>query len=351
MADGAQLNPSHLPSRLPLLSSQTVLAYGPLPDGLAIWIYDDRGVSAKWIPRTSPDAEELATRFYELSSDPRSDLNPLRRDGRALYDLLIAPVEQRLDPRRTLVIEAEGWVARLPFEVLLDANNRYLIERGPIVHSQGLYSDELLRDGDRISADSPALVVASTAAPQGFVPPIGVREQAETVAHSFHHSRVLMGKDVNRGTVARELQTAAVFNFSGHSLVTPNNPGLMMEDLDPLTGSPQLLDANSVRRLKMPALQLAVLSACSTADTSAGDSSGFNSVADALLRAGVPHVVASRWAVDAVETRGFVENFYRNLLSGISVSESVRLTSRRMLANPRTAHPYYWSAFAAYGRQ
>jgi CHAT domain-containing protein len=54
--------------------------------------------------------------------------------------------------------------------------------------------------------------------------------------------------------------------------------------------------------------------------------------------------------VDSVQTRGFVEDFYRNLLSGTSFSASTRLTARKMLANPQTAHPYYWSAFAAYGR-
>jgi len=124
-----------------------------------------------------------------------------------------------------------------------------------------------------------------------------------------------------------------------------------MEDIDPRTENPRLLDADSLRASSMPNLQLAVLSACSTAVASAGDSSGFDSIADTLLRSGVPHVVASRWAVDAVETREFVEDFYRNLLSGVPVSEAVRLTSRRMLSNPRTAHPYYWSAFAAYGRQ
>jgi CHAT domain-containing protein len=94
---------------------------------------------------------------------------------------------------------------------------------------------------------------------------------------------------------------------------------------------------------------LAVLSACSTASGDGG-SSGFNSVTDALLRAGVPHVIASRWAVDSVETRGFVEDFYKNALSGQTVSGAIRLTSRKMLGNPRTAHPYYWSAFSAYGR-
>jgi CHAT domain-containing protein len=54
--------------------------------------------------------------------------------------------------------------------------------------------------------------------------------------------------------------------------------------------------------------------------------------------------------VDSVETRAFVEDFYRNALSGQLVSDAIRLTSRKMLATPGTSHPYYWSAFAAFGR-
>ena len=123
----------------------------------------------------------------------------------------------------------------------------------------------------------------------------------------------------------------------------------MLEDGDGQATAPRLMDAAGVRQLRLQGLQLAVLSACSTASGSGG-SSGFNSVTEALLRAGVPHVVASRWAVDSTETRGFVEDFYHNALSGQTVSDAIRLTSRKMLANPRTAHPYYWSAFLAYGR-
>ena len=146
------------------------------------------------------------------------------------------------------------------------------------------------------------------------------------------------------------LQKAAIFHFAGHSLATLERTGLMLEDKDPQTGRSRLLDAEALRSFRSRDLQLAVLSACSTGEASAGDSSGFSSIAETLLRIGVPHVVASRWAVDSVQTRGFVEDFYRNLLSGMSVSEATRVTARKMLADPQTAHPYYWSAFAAYGR-
>jgi CHAT domain-containing protein/tetratricopeptide (TPR) repeat protein len=344
-------DPSRLPSHLPLLAIETVLAYAALPDGLAIWVYDDRGINVRWIPKPNDGLQELAGRFHDLSSDPKSELSALRRDARSLYGLLIAPVEQHLAPGRTLVIEAEGWLAGVPFEALLDSNDHYLVEHAPMVHSLGQDSQARLRSDTAISADLPALVVGSTASSpaDGLIPLPDVAAEADAVASGFHSVRVLKGGEATLSAVRSGLPGAAVFHFAGHSLATPERTGLMLEAGDGQASAPRMLDAAAVRQLRLKGLQLAVLSACSTASGSGG-SSGFNSVTGALLRAGVPHVVASRWAVDSAETRGFVEDFYHNAQSGQTVSDAIRLTSRKMLANPRTSHPYYWSAFAAYGR-
>jgi CHAT domain-containing protein len=326
-----------------------VVAYGALPDGLAIWIYDDRGVNAQWIPQASGDLPEMASRFYELSADPRSERSALQRDARSLYRALIAPVEQRLVPGRTLVIEAAGWPERVPFEALLDSSGRYLIERAPIVHSLGQYSDAQMHGEIPISPDLRALVVGSTASSQGLIPLPDVAAEADTVAAGFRSPRVLKGPDATLSGVNKELPAAAVFHFTGHSLAAPRGAGLMLEAVGARQGTPVLLGADILRHLDLRNMQLAVLSTCSTESGSDG-SRGFNSVAKALQRSGVPHVVASRWAVDSVETKGFVEDFYHHALSGQPVSDALRQTARDMLANPRTAHPYYWSAFSAYGR-
>ena len=347
-------DPSRLPARLPLLSNQTVLAFGVLPDGLVIWVYDDRGVSAKWIPKSPSELQkmqDLAANFHAECSDPNSELSALRRDARSLYKALIAPVEQHLAPGRTLVIEADGWFARVPFEALLDSDDRYLIERAPIVHSLGQDSEARLRGDAGISPDLPVLVVGSTAssAADGLIPLPDVAAEADTVASGFHSAHVLKGGEATLSAIRIALPGASVFHFAGHSLATPERTGLLLEGGDGQANAARLIDATVVRQLHPQSLQLAMLSACSTASGSGG-SSGFDSVTDALLRTGVPHVVASRWAVDSAETRGFVKEFYRNALSGQTVSDAIRTTSRKMLSNPRTAHPYYWSAFAAYGR-
>jgi CHAT domain-containing protein len=352
-------SPSQLASRLPLLSHETVLIYATLPDGLAIWVFDDRGVYAEWIAKPTDELKELASRFYDLASDPKSDLNALRRDGRSLYTELILPVEKQLIPGRTLVIEADGWLARVPFEALVDAQNHYLIERWPVVHSLGQDFEARLRndngndsnDAGPISARMPLLVVASGASSQeqGLPPLTGVAEEADAVASGFHSPRVLKGSEATLRAVKEDLPSAAVFHFAGHSLVTPDRSGLLLENANAVsrTETPSLLDAAAVRKLNVGNMELAFLSACNT-ESGAGSSGGFNSITEALLRAGVPHVVASRWEV--METRAFIDNFYRSALSGQLVSESIRGASRNMLADPRTAHPYYWSAFATYGR-
>jgi CHAT domain-containing protein/cytochrome c-type biogenesis protein CcmH/NrfG len=342
-------DPSQLPARLPLLSNQTVLAYGVLPDGLAIWAYDNRGVSAKWIPKSSRELQELADNFYAECSEPGSDLSALHRDSRTLYSLLIGPIEQRLDPRRTLVIETEGFLARLPFEALLDSSGQYLIARGPIVHSPGPYAEARMHPDAAITPDMPALVVgiaASSPDADLFVVP-NVPVGADAVASGFHSPRVLKGPEATLGAVRSALPAAAVFHFAGHAITTSNHTGLMLEGRD--AGAPVVLDANVLRKLNLQNMQLAVLAACST-DSGEGGSRGFDSVAEALQISGVPHVVASRWTVDSVEANAFANYFYLSLFSGQPVSNATRLTSQKMLLNPRTAHPYYWAAFAAYGR-
>ena len=348
-------DPTWRPARLPLLPTQTVVAYGLLPDGLAIWVYDNRGLNAKWIAQSTQELQDLAANFYAQCSDPSSEPGALRRNGQALYSRLIAPVEQmsepRVDPQRTLVIETEGFLAGFPFEALVDASGHYLIERGPIVHSPGPYAEARMHSDRAISPASPALVVGSAASlsDAGLFPDPNVGDGADAVAKNFRFPRVLRGGEVTLAGIRNALPAAAVFHFAGHALTTSNDKGLLIEGRNTQTGAPVLLDANVVRNLNLQSMQLAFLAACST-ESGEGGSRGTESVAEALQNSGVPHVVASRWAVDSVGANAFVDSFYRALLSGRAVAEATRLTSQTMMLSPRTSHPYFWSAFAAYGR-
>jgi CHAT domain-containing protein/cytochrome c-type biogenesis protein CcmH/NrfG len=378
--DGAQASrrptssfpdPNRLGARLPLLVNETVLAYGVLPDGLAIWVYDNRGVSAAWIPKSSQDLQDLASAFYAKCAQPDSDASAVRRDGEKLYSLLIAPIEQRLDSKRTLVIEAEGFLARLPFEALVDPNGHYLVQRGSIVHSPGPYAEARMHAEATITRDSPALIVGSDASSPDaglFVIP-DIAAGADAIARDFHASSELKGSEATLAAVTKGLSEATVFHYAGHATDNFRHTGLLLQNGRASTSGPKtarksarssahsgtsssapvFLDAKAVRSLDLQKMQLALLAACST-DAGVGGSRGLDSVAQALQTSGVPHVVASRWTVDSVEARVFASGFYTAVFAGEPVSGATRMMSQRMMSNPQTAHPFYWAAFAAYGR-
>jgi CHAT domain-containing protein/cytochrome c-type biogenesis protein CcmH/NrfG len=337
--------PHEVATLLPALLHETFVSYALLPRGLAIWSYDDRGVSAHWIEGNPGDIEARVNRFRNLCADPKSEIVDLQRNAHALYDLLANPIEQHLSSDRTLVIELDDGLAGLPFDALLDAQNHYLSDHGPIVSSLGIYFRLDGRAHVPITADLPALVAAVPASKTNInlsmtLLPDTISE-GEIVAHGFSAAHLLAGNDATAEAVLSQLPEVSVFHFAGHAISSSQQSGLLLSDA--------LLSASSLEKISLSRMQLAVFSACGTQGGSAGIVTDDDSLVRTFLRAGVPHVVASRWSVDSIATRQFMELFYRALLTGNTVAESIHIAQYGLRSRPGMAHPYYWSAFAAFG--
>jgi len=337
--------PHEVTTQLPGFTGETMVSYAVLPHGLATWVYDNRGVFGYWAEGKPDDIEATAKRFRNLCSDPTSDNLDLIRAARALYDRLAAPIDQHLSSDRTLVIELDEGLSGLPFDALLDAHNHYLGERGPIVSSLGIYFRPDSRQFAPITANSIALVAAVPAPSAKIEPPAlplpDAESEGEVVARDFNSARLLTGNAATVDAILSQLPEASVFHFAGHAITSTEQSGLLLSDA--------VLSASSLRRIPLPRMQLAVLSACDTQDGSTAGTYDANSLVRIFLRAGVPHVVASRWDVDSVATRQFMTLFYRALLNGSSVAQSTHDAQSGLRSLPGMAHPYYWSAFTAFG--
>lgn len=97
-------------------------------------------------------------------------------------------------------------------------------------------------------------------------------------------------------------------------------------------------------------MDLVVLSACDTGKGSSGASTDYDSLVRAFVRGGAMHVVASRWRIDSAATNSFMNVFYKALLAGKSVPESVQDAAHALRTRRETSHPYYWAAFRAFGQ-
>ena len=331
--------------RIPSLTKETVVAYAALPRGLAVWVYDDRGISSSWIEGDPKNIRALVQRFRELCSDSSSEQSDVERNARSLYRILFSAIEQHISYDRVLVIDADDQLAEIPFEALIDTQGRYLGDRVAIVASTGLYYRSNPRTVASIVQGSTAMIAAvpsSSAAMELPVTPLpDALAEGDAVARDFPNAHFLRSGEATASAVSAGLPNAELFHFAGHAMASSRHSGLLLSD--------SFLNAAALRKIPLSRLRLAVLSACDTQDGSAGGVGDADGLVRVFLAAGVPNVVASRWSVDSAATRQFMELFYRELLNGHSVADAIRQAQAGLRSRNGMTHPYYWAAFSTFG--
>lgn len=339
------------------LRRETFLVYADLPGGMSVWIFDDRGIEGYRLPVRAAEIARVARRFVRRCADFKSSEVEIRRDGRQLYDWLIAPVAHRLDPSRTLAVEPDRVIASIPIQALVDPDNRYLGERFATVSANGL-ADYL--DRVRAAPVTPrarALVVASPALGPAITrafPPLmqASREGAATVRR-FEHVDSIQGAEATLSALERLRPQAEVLHFAGHGFSHAGNGGLLLAPADASSSSSSgtdILDGNRLTGQDWSRCRLAVLSACSSG---AGEAGPVNpeSLVRRLLWAGTARVVASRWNADAETSLRFMDSFYAAALSGTDIAHSLEIAANRIREGEEstTKHPYFWAGFQAFG--
>lgn len=180
------------------------------------------------------------------------------------------------------------------------------------------------------------------------------------------------GTEVLTGTAFSDDQILAksdisdyrILHFATHGLVTaprpscPAKPALLTsfggEDSDGLLAFDEIFD------LKLDA-DIVILSACDTAGKAsiqatreAGVSSGGGTALDGLVRsfigAGSRSVLASHWPApdDFKATERLIGGLFTDG-KGQSIATALRVSQKKLMDDPETSHPYYWSGFAIIG--
>jgi CHAT domain-containing protein/Tfp pilus assembly protein PilF len=109
-----------------------------------------------------------------------------------------------------------------------------------------------------------------------------------------------------------------------------------------------VLQAWELVSMKLPA-ELAVLSACETAQGEKVQGEGLVGLTRALQVAGVRSVVASQWAVKEGSTKALMVAFHRGLRAGLPKDEALQQAMQSVAKQAGWENPYYWSAFLLTG--
>ncbi|XP_077151231.1 tetratricopeptide repeat protein 28 isoform X1 [Ranitomeya variabilis] len=319
---------------------------------------------------------------------------------RALYDLLLAPMEGGLmhssgpvGRHRQLVLVLEGELYLIPFALLKgSSSNEYLYERFSLIAVPSLRSLNInlkshLRKNAPIysSSTSMAAVIGNPKLPPSVMdrwlwgPMPSAEEEAYMVAELLG-CQPLVGSLATKDKVMSALTQAECVHFATHIswklaalILTPNSENisgtskstfgntytipesLQMQDdasdVESISDCPPLqeflLTAADVLDLRLP-VKLVILGSYQESSNKV-TADGVIGLTRAFLAAGAQCVLVSLWPVPVAASKMFVHAFYSSLLNGMKASASLSEAMKTVQSSKQHSHPSNWAGFMLIG--
>ena len=155
-----------------------------------------------------------------------------------------------------------------------------------------------------------------------------------------------------RNQVLREMEKVSMMHFVGHGIADRDDPTLSRLLLLDHVKSP--FNVRAWQRAKLGKCRLAYLSACETAMTKnlALKDEGIH-IADAVLMAGVPDVIATWWQVVDEASVSVATGFYENLIDACGAFDTARsaraIHAAAKAVRDRGTNPFIWAAYVHFG--
>jgi CHAT domain-containing protein len=335
--------------------------------------------------------DALVLELRRALSEKRGDV---KKAARGLYDRVLEPLRPALRGAKRLWIAPDGALHTVPFEALVDKENRYLVELAGVTYLGT--GRELARPrASIVAAGAPVIIANPTFAPAApgskaeatrsadfrkvrFPPLPGTAAEAEGIHRALPNAALITGEKATRDallSVARpSILHVATHGFylaadaegspegaagRGLELDPKAAPFRSRTAVDPLVrsglalagadGGGGVLSALELSSVDLTGTKLAVLSACETGLGDVKSGEGVFGLRRALVIAGAEAQVVSLWKVDDDATRAMMLEYYKKLLAGGGRSEALRATRLAMMRRPATSHPYYWASFLVSG--
>jgi hypothetical protein len=275
--------------------------------------------------------------------DGVGDRTTLEQVGTALFQALLpldlmmvyirvkAQIEEGEGLRLRLHLPPE--LGRLPWELLYYPPHYLAVDpRCPVVR----FLD--LPDTPRPLATRPPLRVLHLIASPEDAPKLNLEQEASLLRSALQDLaakvEIVPGQPGTLATLREGLREGCqVLHFSGHGDFVKDKGYLFFEDDG---GKSRPVNSDTLAHLlKGTNIRLAVLNACESAMAPTGDA--FGSMAAALVRAGLPAVIAHQYAMPDTSAIPFAAEFYRALADGYPVDAAVGEGRKAILSELGTA--------------
>lgn len=339
-----------------------ILQYAVLESKTLIWLVSKEKFFVAASPIGADQLNEKVKAYVRAVSDKdsRRQAEAMRLGGE-LYNFLIAPVVNQLDPNLDICLIPHKILFHLPFAALNAPDEKPFLARFNFFYAPSANVFLLCTANAQRKMSAAPETLLSIGNPsfdrRAFknLPNLPEAEaEARDIAPLYAKANKLIGAEATESAVRNALRDAAVVNFAGHYIVRHGEPlasGLLVSGSENAPDDNVLTNAELISQ-KLPQAKLVVLSACQTGVEQYYNGEGLVGLSRTFLAAGVPVVVASQWQVDSAATAELIKRFhFFRKRENLSTAAALRRAQLEMTesADARFRQPFYWAAFAVYG--
>jgi len=304
-----------------------------------------------------------------------------------LHRLIIEPIKEILQGKKSLIISPDGALRLLPFEALYDKEekkyliqnkeicyipsgkefvrlHKYIKSRVAINHKTVIFAHPNFESKESGSYHEQLALIRGTN--ENIIRPFfttlyselnGTREEAKAIAKIMENNITFEWNRANETNLLRVTQPK-ILHIATHGFFinAPNIPNPMLKSGIVLSGinhsARHKKGYGSVTALKLSGLNLrgtdlVVLSACETGVVDSNSTDSISGLGKAFIQAGAKDVVMSLWSVDDNATKELMIDFYRGIKKHSNYSRALREAKVKMIDGGR--HPFYWGGFVLNG--
>jgi CHAT domain-containing protein len=310
----------------------------------------------------SDDLAGKVNRFHDALSEKRPTYVAVARE---LYSLLVKPAEQQLRGIETICIVPEGFLWNVPFQALMPTDGHYLLEDHAVYYAPSLgVLREMTRESERRAQNASLIAFGN--------PVIGKDEQRNTelcplleaeaevtsIARSFEPGdrKVFIGHKASEKQFKALAQNYSIIHLATHGVIDNRQPLYSHLLLTKTDGDPEndgLVEAREIMDMNLRA-DLAVLSACETANGKISPGEGVMGMSWAFFVAGTRSMLVSQWRIDSSSTSQLMATFYQVIKpdresGSVRKARALREAALRLQKNDRYHHPFFWAGFVLVG--
>ena len=298
----------------------------------------------------------------DRTSTDLKDFNRFTSSAYHLHQFLVQPLSAILVNKERIQINPDGPISKVPFEILLeqDASGetvnyrslKFMIKSFAIGYA---YSSSMLVHKSRNVIRRPSLLAVGliSGRPGNEMEDIDVgAKELDLLSRRFEHGKFLTGDAATESNFKSLSPDFDIIHLAIHGSgdVKRDYSACLYFKSQSEAADDGELHAYELYGLKLKA-SMAVLTACESGLGKGYKGEGMMSMASAFTYSGCENILMSLWKVNDQASNILMDDFYSQLLEGVTIDDALRAAKLRYLerADELTADPKIWAPLVAYG--